>query len=293
MKKLAAIATSCALAITLSSCSSSINQHQGTESTTAEQSVNDISGNLTKQVEFSGVNMSVDPSWKSEQKQDSIRFDASSSVVVSVRTFMDGETKSLDSFKQINGVEKGSYESLKSWESNGISYNEITTTNSFGDTRSYLYGSNADGIGFYVYFGMDKKATTDNNVAIRDAVFDTVQFNAEKVTVSSTEVLKQSQQNSTSNKSQSNALKMAKQYLSTMPFSHDSLVKQLEYEGFSNEDATYAADNCGADWNSQAAKAAQSYLDIQAFSRQRLIEQLEYEGYTEEQATYGVDSVGL
>lgn len=89
---------------------------------------------------------------------------------------------------------------------------------------------------------------------------------------------------------QKNALSSAKNYLSIMPFSHDGLIEQLEYEGFSNEEASYAADNCGADWNEQALKQAQSYLDIMAFSYSGLIEQLEYEGFSNEEATYGVDN---
>lgn len=92
---------------------------------------------------------------------------------------------------------------------------------------------------------------------------------------------------------QSNALKAAKNYLNVMAFSHSGLIAQLEYEKYSTEDATYAADNCGADWSEQAAKAAQNYLDIMAFSRDGLIDQLEYEGYTYDQAVYGVDAVGL
>ncbi len=93
--------------------------------------------------------------------------------------------------------------------------------------------------------------------------------------------------------SQKNALRSAKQYLDVMPFSYTGLIKQLEYEKYSHEDAVYAADNCGADWNEQAAKAAKNYLDVMSFSRQGLIEQLEYEGYTHEQAVFGVNSVGL
>ena len=62
--------------------------------------------------------------------------------------------------------------------------------------------------------------------------------------------------------------------------------------GYSTEDATYAADNCEADWNEQAAKAAKNYLNSMAFSRDSLIQQLEYEGYTEEQAIYGVEQNG-
>lgn len=89
-----------------------------------------------------------------------------------------------------------------------------------------------------------------------------------------------------------NALRAAKNYLSVMPFSYSGLIEQLEYEGYSTEDATYAADNCGADWNEQAALKAQSYIDMTSFSRQGLIDQLIFEGFTQEQAEYGVSAVG-
>ena len=91
---------------------------------------------------------------------------------------------------------------------------------------------------------------------------------------------------------QKNALEQAKSYLSVMPFSRSGLIDQLEYEGYSTEDATFAVDNCGANWNEQAALKAQSYLDLMSFSRSRLIEQLEYEGFTSEQAEYGATAVG-
>lgn len=91
---------------------------------------------------------------------------------------------------------------------------------------------------------------------------------------------------------QRNARSKARDYLSVMPFSYSGLVSQLEYEGFTTEEATYAADQCGADWNEQAAKKAQDYLDTMSFSRSGLIEQLKYEGFTQEQAEYGVAAVG-
>ena len=50
-----------------------------------------------------------------------------------------------------------------------------------------------------------------------------------------------------------NALESAKSYLDVSPFSHSGLIQQLEFEGYTTEEATYAADNCGADWNEQAA----------------------------------------
>lgn len=91
---------------------------------------------------------------------------------------------------------------------------------------------------------------------------------------------------------QENALKSAKRYLEVMPFSHKGLIEQLEYEQYSTEAATWAVNNCGADWNEQAAKSAKRYLEIMPFSRQELIEQLEYEGFTNEQAVYGAKAVG-
>lgn len=91
---------------------------------------------------------------------------------------------------------------------------------------------------------------------------------------------------------QRNALNQAKSYLEWSAFSYDGLVSQLEYEQYSHEDAVFAADNCGADWNEQAVKSAKSYLEFSSFSRDGLIEQLEYEGFTHEQAVYGAEQNG-
>lgn len=93
--------------------------------------------------------------------------------------------------------------------------------------------------------------------------------------------------------SQSDAVSTAKDYLDFMAFSRQGLIEQLEYEGFTTEDATYGVDNSGADWMEQAVLTAQDYLDFSSFSRQELIDQLEYEGFTHEQAVHGVDAAGL
>lgn len=89
---------------------------------------------------------------------------------------------------------------------------------------------------------------------------------------------------------QKNALASAKNYLSFSAFSHQGLINQLEFEQYSTEDATFAADNCGADWNEQAVKSAKNYLSFSAFSYSGMIKQLEFEGFTTEQATYGADN---
>lgn len=93
--------------------------------------------------------------------------------------------------------------------------------------------------------------------------------------------------------SQRNALLTAASYIRMGGFSYKSLVEQLEFEGYSNEDSTFAADHCGADWMAQAASSARSYTRSMGFSRSGLIEQLEFEGFTAEQAEHGADSVGL
>jgi hypothetical protein len=88
---------------------------------------------------------------------------------------------------------------------------------------------------------------------------------------------------------QRNAVRAAKDYLNYTAFSRQGLIKQLEFDKYSDADAEYAVDHIGVDWNEQAAKTAKNYLDYSAFSRQELIKQLEFDGYTSEQAAYGVD----
>jgi hypothetical protein len=89
-----------------------------------------------------------------------------------------------------------------------------------------------------------------------------------------------------------NALKKAKSYLDFSALSYNGLIKQLEYEGFTRQQAEYGAANSGADWNEQAARKAKSYLDFSAFSKDGLITQLEYEGFTRQQAEYGARAAG-
>lgn len=88
------------------------------------------------------------------------------------------------------------------------------------------------------------------------------------------------------------ALAKAQSYLNSSAFSYTGLVDQLEYNGFSESEAKYGVDNCGANWKEQALKKAKSYLNSSAFSYTGLIDQLEYNGFTEEEAKYGVDNCG-
>ena len=89
-----------------------------------------------------------------------------------------------------------------------------------------------------------------------------------------------------------NALKKAMDYLAYSAFSYSGLIEQLEYEGYTNAEATFAADNCGADWEEQALLKAEEYLNYSAFSYNGLIEQLEYEGFSEKEAEHGANNCG-
>ncbi len=93
--------------------------------------------------------------------------------------------------------------------------------------------------------------------------------------------------------SQMNAVESAQSYLDYSAFSRKGLIEQLEFEDYTNADATFAVDYVNPDWNEQAAKSAEQYLDYSSFSRQGLIEQLVYEGFSQSQAEYGVNKAGL
>lgn len=85
-----------------------------------------------------------------------------------------------------------------------------------------------------------------------------------------------------------NAIDSATNYLSYSGFSRESLIGQLEFEGYTTAEATEAVDSLDVDYNAEAVESAESYLDFSSFSRSGLIDQLEYEGYTAEQAEYAV-----
>lgn len=135
-----------------------------------------------------------------------------------------------------------------------------------------------------------------DNVVVNDKKEEEEQSNTNSTTSSSSSTTTPSTSSNASTPSpttgEKNALRTAREYLNFSAFSYTGLIKQLEYEGYLTEEATYAADNCNANWNEQAAKSAKEYLNVSSFSRQELINQLIYEGYTQEQAEYGVTQNG-
>lgn len=133
-------------------------------------------------------------------------------------------------------------------------------------------------------------------LAMSDANTPVSQTNTGNPTPTATEVQQDTtpiaEPTSTATLGERNALNSAKDYLDVKAFSYSGLVKQLEFEGYTNSEAVYGADNSGADWNEQAKLSAESYLDVKSFSREGLIAQLEFEGFTRQQAEYGAQAVG-
>lgn len=138
----------------------------------------------------------------------------------------------------------------------------------------------------------EDSATINDAAPAADADTNAVLDEASQETAANTEPVQPTSNEPVLTMGQKNALNAAYNYLDYTAFSYKGLVTQLEYEGYSNADAVFAVDRCGADWNEQAAKAAANYLDYSSFSRQGLIDQLLYEGYSTEQATSGVAAVG-
>ena len=70
---------------------------------------------------------------------------------------------------------------------------------------------------------------------------------------------------------QRNALGRAKVLLTKDIFSKALLKSQLVREGYSDADAQYGVDHCGANWNQQAYAAAKLILSRNYYSKEQLV----------------------
>ncbi len=120
----------------------------------------------------------------------------------------------------------------------------------------------AEALGFIVVIVKD-----DNNTINKQILDDSTVKNS----VKNASVLKE---NSSISLGKVNTLASAKIYMTSTAFSCLRLIEQLKFEGCSGEEAKYAAENCGADWNEQAVKKAKEYLETMPFSLSGLIQQL-------------------
>ncbi len=118
-----------------------------------------------------------------------------------------------------------------------------------------------------------QRATTDENV---------VRTTAKKQSTSLT-------------RSQTNALRSAKDHLEYSGYSRIGLIEELrEIDRYSVSDATAAVDSLNIDWKEQAVKSAKDHLEYSGYSRIGLIEELrEIDRYSVSDATAAVDSLNI
>ena len=91
-----------------------------------------------------------------------------------------------------------------------------------------------------------------------------------------------------------NALEQAKELLEDEGYSHSRLIKELEEKSYSNDASTYAADNCGADWNEEAVERGNQFIPfLESKTKSELIEQLQHDGFTYEEALYSATEKGF
>lgn len=303
MKKIAVSVLAIMISLCMFGCSEASSQNGSIESQKSD-SQNNVS--LTKKVNYNGVTLDIDQAWKSDLNSQFPSITPSSDSKITFNTFVNGETESFANMDEYVLSTPSNYSLDKEWTiDGGTTVSAHTTKVNSGSLYTVVIGFNPNsGTGFSIFFNRgDKGEKSTLNDSVLAKLYATIEFDSTRAKDDSVGVDIGKFQNESSSDteatapspsiSQQNALKKAKDYLDYTAFSYTGLIEQLEYEKFSTEDATYGADNCGADWNEQAAKKAADYLDYTSFSRDGLIEQLEYEGFTAEQATYGVDSVGL
>ena len=91
---------------------------------------------------------------------------------------------------------------------------------------------------------------------------------------------------------QENAVQKGLDYLSYSGFSRSGLITQLEFEGFTNAEAVFAADYIAPNWLAEAEEKAKSYMEYSSFSSSGLYDQLIFEGFTDAEAKAGLAAVG-
>ncbi|MEB6087317.1 Ltp family lipoprotein [Enterococcus casseliflavus] len=103
------------------------------------------------------------------------------------------------------------------------------------------------------------------------------------------------EQTQTENKGSSEqrrAIARAESFTNLMAFSRARLIQQLEFEGFTHNDAQWAVDQLTIDWNEQALKKANSYHSLMSLPPDNIRRLLAFEDFSEEQIDYAMTNIG-
>ena len=261
--------------------------------------------------EYDGVTLKYDSSWTNFGA--ALAPDGDNGQVY-VKTYADGRTASLDAYASTlsdsaDFADTSNFQVVKQWEIDGGTTVVAYASNRSGDGQpiNYVLGFNADtncGFVISVLRGDDDTVKIDDKTF--DDLIDSIEYDPSKSTQaeksadlqsyraqSGTETVGDYSESAPKTAEQEQARGKAQRYLNQMAFSRKGLIGQLAYDGFSNDDATWGVDHCGADWNEQAGRMAQSYLGNMDFTREELIGQLEHDGFSAQEAEYGVSAAGL
>ena len=309
--KLIAVCTALVLSFALCSCASSaannsaVSDNASNSNTSSNSEIN--ADNLTDTVEIGGFAMLVDPSWQPRDVNGLVAYDGKDIGGITVHLpgmrVITGNLYSLSQFDGSFWPTADLRESKETWQDDCATYDFGTIKD---DGRYYLFVTIPDAGGVRITFSkvipedvvlkVCKTATVDKAKFLEFSESQAREIAEAAERHAASEAANASNTNVNSNvgvtTGQKNALKKAKSYLSYTSFSYSGLLNQLVFEGFTQDEATYGVDNCGADWSLQAVYKAKSYLEYSSFSRSGLVEQLVFEGFTQEQAEYGV-SVAL
>ncbi len=207
-------------------------------------------------------------------------FTDESTIDLSYAVFIDAATGGT--YEEITPFQIGNYRAAR--------YNhEMQVSESVNATLdSFVVGFGSDVLA--VNFGVESGEITDEHLQFMESIIDSVEIIQQSSNITEPSV-ESSTDTTGATTGMTNALGSARDYLDFMSFSREGLIGQLEYEGFTTEEAEYAVDNITVDWNEQAVGSANSYLDFTPFSQQGLISQLEFEGFTSDQAMYAIDNI--
>lgn len=212
-----------------------------------------IEKKLNGTAEKDGVSFSISKEWTNELDKEYGGITPCSTNKITVTTFTNGESKSLESIKDAGaGIlgEVSEYNLDSSFDISGGTEVRVYTMN-----QSNLYtvalGNNENaGAGFLIFFN---RGTANNMGELNDEamefILNSIAFDPSQATPFISSAEKNENQPSSTQASptvsQSNAVKKAKSYLRSSSFSRSGLIEQLEYEGFTSEQAAHGANSVG------------------------------------------------
>lgn len=87
-------------------------------------------------------------------------------------------------------------------------------------------------------------------------------------------------------------IRYANLYNKSNHFSYQRMIKQLIFDGYSEEEAAYAANNCNAKWRDNALESAKTLVIATNLSCEDMVDYLIHDGFLEEDAIYAANNCG-